>query len=132
MIGLDTNVLLRYLVRDDASQAARARAAIEQAADEGTALLISTPVLCELSWVLTSTYRYSREELATAVSEILSTAQFEVQHAEETRSALNDFRRTRADFSDALLGRINAALGAAHTLTFDKGLKPLTTFHVIS
>lgn len=131
MIGLDTNVLLRYLVRDDTAQAARAKAAIEHAAADGAMLLICAPVLCELAWVLASTYRYSREALAAAIDEILATHQFEVEHGDEARAALNDCRSTKADFADAFLGRIHSALGAEATVTFDRDLKPLETFRVL-
>ena len=131
MIGLDTNVLLRYLVADDVPQATRAKAAIERAAGNGETLLVCAPVLCELSWVLASSYRYSREEMSAVIEAILATAQFEIEHAEEARAALDDFRATRADFSDAFLGRIHAALGAEHTATFDRDLKTLSTFRVL-
>jgi len=131
MIGLDTNVLVRYLTRDEPIQYARAAAFIEATVRAGDRFFINTVVLCELVWVLESVYGYSREEVANALEHILTTAQFEVERLDETRQALIDFRSSRAGFSDALLGRINRALGADHTATFDRTLKGLDTFRVL-
>jgi predicted nucleic-acid-binding protein len=129
--GLDTNVLVRYLTRDDASQFARVAALLEGPADRGERFVIGTAVLCELVWVLESVYEYTREEIADALARILATAQFEVERPDDARQALDDFRASKADFSDALVGRVHRSLGAAHTLTFDRALKPLDTFRVL-
>jgi len=131
MIGLDTNVLVRYLTRDDAGQYARAAALIGAAANRGEQFVVNTAVLCELAWVLGSSYGYSREEIAGALEQILATAQFEVERLDDARQALGDFRSTKADFSDALVGRINRSLGAEHTVTFDRSLKAVETFRML-
>lgn len=131
MIGLDTNVLVRYLTRDDAGQYGRAAALIDAAANRGEQFVVNTAVLCELAWVLGSSYRYSREEIAGALEQILATAQFEVERLDDARQALRDFRSTKADFSDALIGRINRSLGAGHTVTFDRSLKAVETFRML-
>ena len=131
MIGLDTNVLVRYLTRDDRAQYQKAAAFIEAAADRGEQLLVNTVVLCELEWVLGSAYTYSREEIARAIEQILATAQFEVERRDEARQALADFRTRKSDFSDALIGRINRSLGAGHTMTFDRDLKVVESFRLL-
>jgi predicted nucleic-acid-binding protein len=131
MIGLDTNVLVRYLTRDDAGQYAKAAALIDAAANRGEQLVVNIVVLCELVWVLGASYRYSREEIAGALEQILATAQFEVERLDDARQALGDFRSTKADFSDALIGRINRSLGAEHTVTFDRSLKAVETFKML-
>jgi predicted nucleic-acid-binding protein len=131
MIGLDTNVLVRYLTQDDAAQYAKAAAFIDTATGQGEQLLVNTAVLCELTWVLDTSYEYSREEIARALEQILATAQFEVERLDEARQALADFRSTKADFSDALIGRINRSMGADHTVTFDRGLKAVETFRLL-
>jgi predicted nucleic-acid-binding protein len=131
MIGLDTNVLVRYLTHDDPAQYARAAALINAAADRGERFLVSAAVLCELSWVLGTAYAYSRDEIARALELILATAEFEVERLDDTRRALRDFRTTKADFSDALIGRINRSLGAEHTVTFDRALKAVETFRLL-
>ena len=131
MIGLDTNALVRYLTRDDPAQYAKAATFIEAAADRGKQLVVNTAVLCELDWVLGTAYRYSREEIARAFEQIFATAQFEVERLDEARQALRDFRSTKGDFSDALIGRINRSLGAEHTVTFDRDLKAVETFRLL-
>jgi predicted nucleic-acid-binding protein len=131
MIGLDTNLLIRYLTKDDASQYAKVKRLIDDAVDDDERLLINCTVLCEVTWVLETAYEYSRLEIADVLERILDTAQFEVERAEQARHALGDFRSTKAGFADALIGRVNRALGATRTATFDRDLKPLDTFTVL-
>jgi len=131
MIGLDTNVLVRYLTQDDPAQFAKAAAFIDAASEREEQFLVNTPVLCELVWVLAAVYGYSREEIAQALEQIFTTAQFEIERLDEARQALGDFRSSKADFSDALIGRINRSLGAKHTVTFDRGLKAVETFRLL-
>jgi predicted nucleic-acid-binding protein len=131
MIALDTNLLVRYLTKDDLSQFERAKRLIDECAGRDERLLINAVVLCELTWVLESAYGYSRVEIADALERILETAQFEIQHAAESRLALHDVRSTKAGFSDALIGRLNRTLGARQTATFDRGLRGLDTFVLV-
>ncbi len=131
MIGLDTNILVRYLTSDDPGQFARAAAFIAAAAERGERFVVNTAVLCELVWVLAAAYGYSRHEIADALELIFDTAEFEIERLDEARQALSDFRSTKADYSDALIGRINRALGAEYTATFDRDLKGVGTFHVL-
>jgi predicted nucleic-acid-binding protein len=131
MIGLDTNLLVRYLTRDDPAQFAKASKLIEAGVSSGERFVINTAVLCELVWVLRTAYECSREEIAGALESVLTTAEFTVERPDETRQALREFRTTKADFSDALIGRVNRSLGADHTVTFDRNLTDLDTFRVI-
>ena len=131
MIGLDTNVLVRYLTHDEPMQYSKAAAFIDAATGRGEQFVVNTAMLCELVWVLGTAYDYSREEIARALEQIFATAQFEVERLDEARQALGDFRSTKAGFSDALIGRINRSLGAEHTVTFDRDLKTLETFHLL-
>lgn len=131
MIGLDTNLLVRYLVGDDPGQFARARMEMEAAANREEPLMINAIVLCEVVWVLSSAYDYSRDEIAGALEHILSTAQFNLEWGDQARQALKDFKTTKAGFTDAFIGRINGSLGAAPTMTFDRELAPLSTFRVL-
>ena len=131
MLGLDTNLLIRYLVRDDALQFGRAKAEIEAAANRDEPLMINAVVLCEVVWVLGSAYEYSRAEIADAIERILATAQFVVEWSDQARQALQDCRTTKAGFTDAFIGRINSSLGAAPTMTFDRDLVPLSSFRVL-
>ena len=127
MTGVDTNVVLRYLLRDDPVQAARAARELER--DER--FLIGSVVLCELVWVLETGYGFTRAEIGVALERILATAQFEIEGKDLALSALDDFRSSTADFSDCLVGRRNRAAGAAETVTFDKGLRGLEGFRLL-
>ncbi len=127
MIGLDTNVLLRYLLRGDPAQAARADREIER----GERFLIDGIVLCEVVWVLEVGYGLSRGDVAAALERILGTAQFEIEAKDLALAALDDFRGSTADFSDCLIGRRNRAAGAEETVTFDRSLKGLPGFRLL-
>ena len=127
MTGLDTNVLLRYLLRDEPTQAARATRDLER----NERFLIGSVVLCELVWVLDSGYGLSRPEIGTTLERILATAQFEIEDKDLALGALDDFRHSRADFSDCLVGRRNRAAGAAETVTFDRGRRGLEGFRLL-
>jgi predicted nucleic-acid-binding protein len=127
MTGLDTNVLVRYLVGDDPIQASRARRAIER----GERFLVDGVVLCELVWVLESGYGFSRADIAGVLERILATAQFEIESKDLALTALDDFRRSGADFADCLIGRRNQATGASETLTFDRRLRGLAAFRIL-
>jgi predicted nucleic-acid-binding protein len=125
--GLDTNVLLRYLLRDEPAQAARAARELER--DER--FLVGSVVLCQLVWMLESGYGFSRAEVAATLEKILATAQFEIEGKDLALVALDDFRGSTADFSDCLVGRRNRAAGAAETVTFDRGLRGLEGFRLL-
>jgi len=125
--GLDTNVLLRYLLRDEPTQAARAARELER--DER--FLIGSVVLCEVVWVLETGYGFSRAEIGATLEKILATAQFEIEAKDLARAALDDFRDSTADFSDCLVGRRNRAAGAAETVTFDRSLRGLAGFRLL-
>ena len=131
MVGLDTNLLIRYLVRDDASQFNRAKAEFEAARHRDERFLINAIVLSEVVWVLRSVYDLSQSEIASALEQILATEQFVVEWGDEARQALRDCQTTKASFTDAFIGRINSSLSAAPTMTFDRDLAPLATFRVL-
>lgn len=131
MKGLDTNVLIRYLVQDDPDQAAVAVQAIETGVDRNERFLIQPVVLCEAVWVLDSVYAASKEEIVTALNMILRTVQFEIADKDTVWQAFGDYQSGKADFSDYLIGRANTRQGAAPTLTFDRSLKSSPLFHVL-
>ncbi|HEY3129264.1 MAG TPA: PIN domain-containing protein, partial [Acidobacteriota bacterium] len=78
MIGLDTNVLVRYLVQDEPRQSARARAFIVGAALRKESFFVNSIFLCELVWVLQSKYRYSKEVICDVLEKLLLAEQFEI------------------------------------------------------
>ncbi|HEY1329749.1 MAG TPA: type II toxin-antitoxin system VapC family toxin [Burkholderiales bacterium] len=120
MIGLDTNVIVRYIVQDDHRQAARATRIIEQECSEDRRGFVSTVVLAELVWVLESCYDSSRSEVIDVLQHILRAKQFAVQDAETAWKALRRFEDATSDFSDCLIERTGAAHDCEYTGTFDK------------
>lgn len=131
MIGLDANVLVRYLTQDDPAQSRKANAVIADAANRGEQCSIGAVVLCELVWVLRDAYRLDRPTVATALERVLDTAQLAVEHADLARRALDDYRRGRGDFADYLIGWRNRHAGCSSTVTFDRSLRRNPLFHVL-
>ena len=120
MIGLDTNVLVRYIVQDDAVQAGAATRLIEERCTEQTRGFVGIPVLVELVWVLMAAYDYEREVVASVVGQVLRTAEFTVEDGEMAWLALRDFEGGSADFADCLIAQRNHAHGCETTYTFDR------------
>lgn len=124
MIGLDTNVLVRFLVDDDPAQGARARQAILA----GGEFYVDSAALCELVWVLERRYKLSRATVAAAVDRVLRAEKFVTERGELARLALDDYRAGHGDFADALIGHAAIDAGCNAVLTFDKNLKRMPGF----
>jgi predicted nucleic-acid-binding protein len=118
VIGLDTNVLVRYLAQDDAEQSAVASRLIESLTAEKPGLITSV-VLVETVWVMDEIYEASRADIATVVEKLLQTGTLLVQDAEQAWNALSRYRAGAADFADYLIERTCTALGSEATYTFD-------------
>ena len=120
MIGLDTNVLVRFVTHDEPRQSRRAAAAIRDAAESGEPLFVSAIVLCELVWVLRRAYRHSRQEIGLVLDAVIETPEWAVEDRDLARLALGDYRAGIGDFADAFLGHRNRSTGCSATLTFDR------------
>lgn len=131
MIGLDTNLLVRYFTQDNKTQADKAAEVIEKQCSKEKPGFIHDVVLCELAWVLESCYRCPKEAIVDTLEKILSTSQFQVAHRAHAWEALQIFRKSKADFSDCLIGVKNSFSGCRKTMTFDKNLDDTTHFSVI-
>lgn len=131
MKGLDTNVLVRYLVRDDKKQAEKAGTYIRKVVANGESCFINNIVLCELVWVLESAYEFDRVSIADVLEKILATKQFELERKDITRQAVRDYKEGRGDLADYLIGRINQALDCDNTVSFDRALKNAAPFIVL-
>jgi predicted nucleic-acid-binding protein len=128
MIGLDTNVLVRYLVMDDPSQGKKASSLIQESAKRNEELFVNNVVLCELVWVLEAAYNFSKSEIADVLEKILMTELIIVQNQDEAWLALNDYRNGTADNSDYFIGRINKSFKCDQTATFDQALRSSELF----
>ena len=120
MTGLDTNVLVRYIMQDDIRQSALATRLVESLSAEspGFMPLVS---LAELAWVLSSAYELDQAQLVEAFEALLRTKEIIVDRAETVWRALRVFRRANADFADCLIERSASAAGCERTMTFDRG-----------
>ena len=120
MIGLDTNVVVRYIMQDDATQAAIATGLIESLTSE-TPGFMSSVTLVEVVWVLKQSYGLSRAELVEVIEGLLSSHQLVTEKRAEAYQALNDYRSSKADYSDCLIERLGRSSGCTVTYTFDQG-----------
>ena len=131
MIGLDTNILVRYLTQDDSNQSRKAAREIERGVSGGHMFYIADIVMCELVWVLESAYGYDRQEIAPVLENILRTKQFRFEDKDLLWKSLADYRNIKGDFADHLIGRAGQKAGCRETLTFDAALKNNPGFRVL-
>lgn len=120
MIGLDTNVLVRYIMQDDPKNSPKANQLIESLDADNPGYITMVSVI-ELYWVLTSCYELSGQQAAQALEAILRTKQFLVERADQVMRALRVFGDGTADFADCLIERSAAGAGCSQTMTFDVG-----------
>jgi predicted nucleic-acid-binding protein len=120
MIGLDTNVLVRYIMQDDAKQAPQATRLVESLSAEAPGFLPLVAVV-ELAWVLSSAYDLDRAQLVEAFEGVLRTKELVIERAEVVWKALRAFRSVNADFADCLIAHSAASAGCEKTMTFDRG-----------
>lgn len=124
MIGLDTNVLVRYLAQDDARQAAIATRLIERDLSAAQPGFISLVVLVELCWVLKRLYAATESELVATVEDLLGAVQFHVERREVVQAATRHMishKRAKVGLTDRLIVEIAKAQGCTQTVSFDKG-----------
>jgi predicted nucleic-acid-binding protein len=128
MIAVDTNVLLRLTLQDDEAQVAHAVAVIEGARKRRQEVLINPIVLAEYVWTLARTYRASRTEQASAIRQYLDRPPYRLFDPATVEQALAAFERSKADFTDCLIGAMNRAEGAEVTYSFDAAAVGLDGF----
>lgn len=128
MIGIDTNVLVRYLTQDDAIQARKVDALFDSAIEDGLRLRVDEIVLCEVVWVLRAAYRLGKPAIVEALDKVISTAVFSFDDRELLRGALADYLDGPGDFADYVIGRRNLRAGCEHTVTFDRPLSSASSF----
>ena len=120
MIGLDTNVLVRYIMQDDAKQSAKATRIIDGLSSEAPGF-ISLVSIVELVWVLSSSYGLKREQVASALELLLRSKELIVDRADLVMQSQRKFKSGGIDFADCLIERIGHAAGCSTTLSFDTG-----------
>jgi predicted nucleic-acid-binding protein len=118
MIGLDTNILVRYLVQDDPIQSPQAREIIERRLDEGNPGFVSIVAMVETVWVLERAYGLTSHEIVDAVERMLQADLLVVENEQEVFTAVVALKQ--GSFADALIGALGAKVGCSRTLTFDR------------
>lgn len=120
MIGLDTNVLVRYLAQDDARQSPIATRLIENTLTEASPGFVSIIVLIETVWVMEDLYGADRTRVTGIVDTLLRARTVVVEDAETAWRALDAFRAGRADFADCMISASATAAGCTVVYSFDK------------
>ena len=128
MKALDTNVLVRFLVKDDNAQAFRVKSLFESAEVSGERFLVTTPSLLELIWVLTAVYDFTRSEFLEAILLLSQMPILEFEDFELVGRLIRLGGDTTADLPDLVIGLSGAARGCESTLTFEKGLEKTGLF----
>lgn len=133
MIGLDTNIIIRYLVQDDPIQSQKANHLIATATKSGKKLLISQITLCEVAWLLERTYKVPKIEFVQIIKSLLQTEQLVIESDDVVWQALQDYEKaSQIDFPDCLIGRQNLNLKCDYTYTFDvQAAKRVKTFKLL-
>ena len=131
MIGLDTNVLVRYIMQDDRKQSAKANELIESLDADRPGFITLVSVM-ELYWVLTSCYDLSDQQVKQALETLLRTKQIVVDQADQVFRALRVYQCGKVDFADCLIERTAAAAGCVKTMTFDAGAAKHASMTLVS
>ena len=119
MIGLDTNVIVRYLTHDDPSQTAAAVRLMDSLSSDSPGFL-SLIVIAELVWVLEVSYRFKKNEIEHVLETLLRSKELVVERTEIVLQALRKFSTSQADFAACLIERSGHAAECQYTVTFDR------------
>jgi predicted nucleic-acid-binding protein len=130
MIGLDTNILVRYLVQDDPEQSARATEILERRLTEKNSGFVSVVAMVETVWVLDRAYFLTAQEIATAIERLLQVDVLAIENEQEVFTAMVALKQERGSFADALIAELGARVGCSRTLTFDRKATRLPSFEL--
>jgi predicted nucleic-acid-binding protein len=119
MLGIDTNVLVRFLVRDDEAQFEKARKLIKREVAAGRRVFVNQLVLMETEWVLRSRYDVPKNQIIAAISGLLDASDVQFEDEPAIEEALFIWKDFTADFADCLIGAKNRRLGCRATASFD-------------
>lgn len=134
MIGIDTNILVRFITQDDFKQVSKVAELFELDAGVEKSIFINNMVICELVWVLSTSngaYNYSKPQIIVALEKILKIEEFAFENKEILWSALESFQNHNLDFSDALISATNSYHGCISTYTFDKSASVCSEFTLL-
>jgi predicted nucleic-acid-binding protein len=132
MIGLDTNVILRYLLQDDPDQTRQVNRIFEQELSDQNPGFINLATTLEIVWVLRSLLGHSPTQIALHVENLLAADSLEFQNEQQVFEAVFALKNKMGEFEDALIGALNTWAGCSRTLTFDTRAARLPSFHGVS
>ncbi len=132
MIAVDTNILVRFLVRDDEAQATAVYERLKKAEQRGEVLFIPLIVLVETIWVLESGYGKSRSEVVESIEDVLRMPVFEVEKRGSVERAVMDSENVQADLADLLIAHSADASGCEGGITFDREADELPFFELLA
>jgi predicted nucleic-acid-binding protein len=119
VIGLDTNILIRYLAQDDPVQSLQASEIIERRLTEENPGFISIVVMVEMVWVLERAYRFAARDIASVIERMLQADLLVVQNEQEVFTAMITLKEAQGSFADAVIAALAARENCSCTLTFD-------------
>ena len=119
MIGLDTNILVRYFAQDDVAQCELVNRCIDGFSKSAPGF-VSIVTLCELIWVLEDIYGIAKPEIIAVLRRLSEADQLVIENKPIVRNALSEFSNASFDFGDAMIAQLGKKNGCSHTLTFDK------------
>jgi len=128
MLGIDTNVLILFLVRDDEAQFEKARKLIKREVVAGRRVFVNQLVLMETEWVLRSRYAVPKNQIIEAISGLLDATDVQFEDEPAIEEALFMWKDASADFADCLIGTKNRRLGCRATVSFDVKASKLSGF----
>jgi predicted nucleic-acid-binding protein len=131
MIGLDTNVLIRYLTLDDPVQSAKATELIERRLTAKNPGFVSIVAMVETVWVLDRAYSLTAQEISAAVERLLQVEVLAIENEQQVFTAMVALKQGRGSFSDALIAELGVRAGCARTLTFDRKALRLPGFEIV-
>jgi predicted nucleic-acid-binding protein len=131
LIAIDTNILLRLLLEDDAEQARQSRALVASMAAAHEPIFVNRAVLCETLWTLGRGYRYGRAQIARAIELLIAAPALRLEDADAVEEALTIFRVSGTGFVDTLIGVLNRRAGCATTYTFDRRAAATADFSAV-
>lgn len=130
MIGLDTNILVRYLTQDDPNQSVKATEVIERRLTNENPGFVSIVAMVETVWVLERAYELTPLEIVRAVERILQTDVLVVENEQEVFTATIALKEGQGSFADAIIAALGANRGCSRTLTFDRKALRLPGFEL--
>lgn len=128
MIGIDTNILVRFITQDDSKQAEIASKFLAKYSDRRSYLFVSNVVVCELIWVLTRAYKYPKRDILDVLEELFSSMEFAFEDINLLFNALVTFEESDAEFPDTLISHIHTQNRCTKTYSFNKTASKLANW----